>query len=380
MSLIDVECPKPAYERIVNSELKERILKRAKKVSDITLYGFDDSADRLFKIARRNFDLSDRVNEERDLWREFLELEDEIKKQNISVSSAGAYEMLSRYPCVLGYAVLEGDLFDFGRFGFPNRKSLQEAITSFCIGERQEFNELLRREDYFWRGNNGNTKNNLSNGFHGDLYAGQIDVSGKDLKEETLFGSVDNFDSVKYSDERKGISVHYGAWSPFLISALKYAEHLGQKNMSIIKNWKQALDSVGGAVGTNTAECEFGGSDSYWHLENMLKNSLVVQGREISMENHPICISAGEKVVYYPFVDSDGKMSYVLEDEKGEVELPAPRKSIWEGKKYQKILEYDADDLDNLLKGTYRLFARDRGELNYIMDVFNGQLRLNLRS
>ena len=105
---------------------------------------------------------------------------------------------------VLGKEVLNHDTF-----GFPSRRMLEEAITSFCIGERiwSTFDDT-----YIWR--NGDCKNEISNHYHGDLHFFQIDVSGNERKG--LFWN--EYDCSKdVRDCSKGINSHHGSWGDFLM-------------------------------------------------------------------------------------------------------------------------------------------------------------------
>ena len=63
----------------------------------------------------------------------------------------------------------------------------------------------------------------------------------------------------------------------------------------------------------------------------------------------------------------------------GHIELNFPN-SIFDGQRFKPVVIYDEDDLPDLLKGTYKLFARDRTPLPKIMDFFALHLFLKLRS
>jgi len=363
--MFDVECPTPAYERLKNAGLIDRILEKREIIHYMFLYNYpfpEKEEKRLIGWAQKVFfDPNRGISDRSEVARDILELTLEYDQKEDSFHRLDKVrEDVIHHPSVLARIVLGDDVFGFRQYGFPSRRSLEEAIASFCVGE---YSTIMGwgREEHVWR--NGNNKNRISLNMHGDLYASQVDVS--DPEDPSFFGEM-LFDAIKKEAEAKAIHA-YQDWSDFLIASLRYAQAIGKARIPEIVNWRGVLKETG-AVGTNTAEAMFGsgGMDPIpWLMERPILRS------DTQPTDWPICVTyhASEGIYFLPYVDMDTRrLLYLAEDKNGDIEFPLGRFS--EGKKYSVRINWDEEDLPHILRATYRFFARDKSLLPRIMDSF----------
>ncbi len=359
-----VECPNPAYSQLIKTGLAERILKKREVVKGILsgyIYGDEDSSgfEWLFEKAEKTyFDVNRKISDESEQAREILEFQVDLDEKNYGAFSEKIKDLCLKYPGFLTQAVLGSQSLDYERFGFSSRKSLEEAVVSFCYSEKLEFSETLKSE-WIWR--RGNWKNEIAQNIHGDLYVSQMDISGKEYSEKGLFEDMKFFDVIKQGPDSRGLSA-YQDWSQFLLAKLRYAREIGQEKCSDIVEWKDVLASIGGGVGTNTAECEFGSSD--FGFETIFFPELWSDRNEPKL--FPLAVYASGETSYVPYVQGEN-LIYLLENEKGDFEFD---NEFFKKKKFKKVLEYTPEDLPDVLRGTYKYFARDRGRLPKIIEGF----------
>jgi hypothetical protein len=358
---MDIECLNPAYEKIKNSEVYNSIINKKEVLRDIFLFNspYIECLDDTFENIRSfYFNKNRRISEKSKVFENILLLQRDIEDENYFPFS-DFEKVLLNHPCFLAYVILEDEIFDYKKFKFPSIKSLSEAVTSFCIGERVFGNE------YVWRLNG--FKNKISQNTHGDLYVNQSNVSGKISLEKNLFEDEEIFET--YANVFvSGISA-FQEWSQFLIASLKYAKYLGKEKMREIVNWKDVLEDVGGGVGTNTAEAEFGTDFSKYHLESLMNYPVLQNG--IKIEQFPLHIYFDTNHCFYPFFDK-GKLFYLIEKESGDI-LMENFSNVDNDKKFSKVLEYSKEDLPHILTAAYKYFARDRSKMYKIMDYFNSK-------
>ena len=365
---MSIECLKPAHDKIVKSELDKMILEKGHLIGYEILLNrsiYFENCEEFFKKEQELFLNSDRkISSQSESAKKILELENAFQKEGNYVGPDSFKELLLKYPNFLGKIVLGDEIYNYEKYGFPSQKSLEESITSFCIGER-EFFSGSRTEDY-WR--TGNIKNRISLNVHGDLYASQCDVSGKTRIEKTLFGeNLEVFETYKNIETSTGISAHQD-WSQFLVSLLKYSEYLGKRDLNEIVNWKTVLENSGGGRGTATSEAMFGTNFDEFQLE-MLMETPVLNDKIEKLERFPLSIYSGQESSVLPYV-FENKLFYLGKDNSGNISLEN-FSHIYKNKKFSKSLEYCEEDLPYVLTATYKYFARDRSKMTKILDYFN---------
>jgi len=338
--MYSIECPLPALKKLKESGLDKKILKAKDKWQNV-LFGmwFSGEFSDVFDEAREKLD-SAISSSEKAMYNSLLDLEAEIEKDDYLNKKDG----LVNYPSALAYLAIGRDLLKFSKYGFYTRRQLEETITSFCFSD-----QLDRRDACTWI--NGNYKNIIKQTDHADLDVTQKDISGRHYVEETLFGPVEVFDTIK-EGTGKGIGGDQN-WTMFLLSILKYAEAIGKKRMYEIVNWKKVIEEVG-AKGSNTAEAMFGGK-----LESFIfDRELLVDGKE--PESFPL---RTENAI--PYVNA-GKLYFLREDSNGKIKFDY---RLLHGK-YSEAAVFDESDLPDLLRGTYRFYARDRSEIPQMLEMF----------
>ena len=359
--LSDIECPNPAYNRIINSELYERILQKREQIEFLVDIPYEMPGKRIIHQARAIFFNPDRrISERSEVARDILELERIFDEEDFYLADERVVEAMLTHPALIANIILGEDVLRFRNYGFPTRRSLETALVSFAIGEEESFDSTMNR-DYVWR--NGDMKNTISQNTHGDLYAGQTDVSGKESTETTLFGEVQEFDVVKRDVEYRGISA-YQDWSQFLAATLRYAEAIGRADLPEIVNWRDVLEQTG-SVGTNTTEAMFG--DGGMDMTEFLMREPILQER-VSLNSWPLTIFAGSDYIFLPYV-KDRDLLYLEEKEDGEVEVQSNCPTI-DKKRFSVCLRFSESDLPHILRATYKYFARDRSKLPKIMSAF----------
>lgn len=367
---MSIECPNPAYYKIVNnSDIYNKILERGHLINYEILLNrsiYFENCEKFFDKERELFFNQNRkISEKSETSRKIVELENEFQKDRSYMSPEKFEKLLIKYPSFLGKIVLEEEIFNYEKYHFSNQRSLEESITSFCIGEREVFSHCM--DEYVWR--TKDFKNSISRNIHGDLYAIQKDVSGKSRIEKTLFGdNAEIFDTIKEMEFGSGTGISaYQDWSQFLVSLLKYSEYLGKRDLNEIVNWKETLKKAGGGSGTATAEAMFGSGINDFQIE-MLMEVPVLNDKIEKLENFPLSVYSKDGSSL-PYVEND-KMFYLRENKNGKISLEK-FSHIYKNKKFSIALEYCEEDLTYALTATYKYFARDRSLLPKIMDYFN---------
>ncbi|MFH1918237.1 MAG: hypothetical protein ABIJ14_04015 [Nanoarchaeota archaeon] len=352
-----VECPKLAYDRIVKSELSNLILEKKELIKDILLYRqpfWSDFGSEILEESKEYvFNWENKISDKWNHHREMLEFDEVFEKEDFVFEIE---PFLIKYPGFLASLVLGEKVSNPEKFGFPSRRSLEESIASFCVGEKHIIG--WKDRSYFWR--KEGVKNEISSNEHGDFYASQTDISGEDYvkKEKDLFGEREfrNFSTIKETCNINTIR-DYQDWTMFLISILNYAKQIGKEKIHEIINWRSVLGEIG-FIGTHTTEA-FGGTkfDDY-----LMERPNLIHGKTLSM--FPIFIGKD----FIPYVKDD-KLIYLVEDNNGEISLDFTGR-FFEDHKFSKVNEYTQEDLPHMLRATYRLFARDRTLLPKIMKAF----------
>ena len=361
-----VECPNPAYYRIMNSELLDKILEKKESIHLTLLYSSlfaDKQGERIVEWAEEVCSGDAKSSERTGVAKDILELYHVWNQNSPILEEFG--KMLIEHPSFLARLALGRNLLSYKKYGFSNRRSLEEAITSFCIGEREIIDSFGR--DYYWR--TGDLKNHISLNVHGDLYAAQADVSGSEQEviEEDLFGrrKLIVFDTKKEDVAYTGISA-YQDWSTFLLSILRYAQSLGKSKMPEIVDWKDVM-SKAGVVGTHTAEAEFGLPGSDYYTKDLM--DMAILREDIQEKNAwPLNIRFDGEIYYIPYIKNE-EMFYLSESEKGDVSLERFGK-FFEGKRFSKRMKYCEEDIPHVLRANYKFFARDKTIMFGIMDAF----------
>jgi len=365
--MMDIECPKPAYDRLIKAGLDKKVLIKIKVLHDIFLYNnpFELEGSKILKIAKDTFSKMPerKISEKTEVSKQILTLKQILDEDKYGIVSSFKFgDLLVQYPAFLGYLILRNDLFDFEKYGFPSRASLEESITSFCISNYEIIMDWGR--DYLWRSRN--FKNLISQNMHGDLYASQTDFSGRECEEQTLFGIEEKFDTIKKDSEKKTIYA-YQDWSDFLMATLRYSEVIGKAKIPEIVDWKDVLGKVG-AVGTATAEAMFGETGIDLKLHFLEESPILVKGNKI--EGYLLSVK-GQNSNFFPYVE-DKKLIYLENNENGKT-LPEFEGTRLENIKFSRTIEYCEQDLPHVLAAIYRLFARDRSLLPKIMNIFLSQ-------
>ena len=338
----NVSCSWLAYEKLRESGILKKIADKRSDVFSFMLYdgmlteeiGKDvwDWANSVY------FDKNRGINEESMAARDVLNFAKEIDETYFNIDTILFYN----HPSFLGKFVL-GDDLDYKSKGFNSLSEMYRAIAAYCVESRFE---LENPEVYVWR--NEKSKNKIDLNVHGDFFVFQNDISSG--LEKTLFGY--EFEVSKYKPFNRGISSYQDS-SHFLYSVLKYAEHVGMKNIPEIRNWENTLDEVGSFC-TATAECLFGGGSlSFGFFERGLPRE------NVRPDKFPILINGMSNGHFsVPFISKDDNLCYKRYEDEDVISPGGVR------------LEFTPEDIPDLLKGTYRLFTRDKTLLPKVMEGF----------
>jgi hypothetical protein len=355
-----VECSKPALDKLERAGLLGKILEKKSvwHLIDIgggfnsDFYDFLDTAENFLRTA----DFSKKSRNAIALYSSLMELKNEVDGNEFLDKT----EALLRHPSALAYLNIGEDVLNYREYGFESRRQLEETITSFCLSDHES--DIIK-DSYLWL--HGNYKNRMTNGYHGDCHIFQTNISGKYSIEQTLFGEEEVFDTMKIleDDDKRGIWAHYDAWDNWLMAILRYAEALGKKDIPEIVNWKDVVNEVG-VAGTITTEAMFGESH---HILFHLTDPIMIEGQK--PEKLPLAVYGDNQKNYIPYV-KDRKLLFLIEHEQGSIDFSGYG-GIFEGKRFRPELVYEESELVHLLKGTYRLYARDRSKMPKIIKLFS---------
>lgn len=357
------ECPNPAYYRIIESGIVNEIIERKELIHDILLFQspYFKEGIKSFSWAEKVFYEDNRmISEKSEMAKDILEMETVIDKEDYYAVSDFENALLE-HPSFLGKLVLGQKILKPKKYGFNSRRSLEEAITSFILGEKYPL--IFRDDKYIWR--QEDFKNEIILNMHGDLYASQVDVSGRE--EKNLFGE-DEFDTIKRNVVSNGISA-YQDWSQFLVATLRYAKSIGKENISEIIHWKDVLEKEG-CVGTNTAEC-LGGSGGMEEMNIKFLMDFQVLEKDKELKSLPLFIPYRD-IRFIPYIE-DEKLTYLRESDSGDIIFPEINFISY--KKFSRGMSYCEKDIPHILKATYKYFARDKSLLPMIMNSFLEEIK-----
>lgn len=366
--MLDIECPTPAYERLRNSGLEQKIIKNKDGAYNLLIGAsginiYEENHKKIFKKAEEVLSKDGKITERTELYRDILNFK--ILVENYDEFSEEKEQVIIENPTFLAFLVLGEELLSYEKYGFLSRRKLEESVASYCIGEKI-YLDLSNHGNYIWR--NKDKKNVLSNAYHGDFHASQTDVSGEERVVSTLLGKETVFDTKKdCSGLTSRMNGHDGNWKNFLVTVLKYAEAMGKSKSYEIVNWMEVLEEVG-YVGVFATEAEFGDGTNINDLRFLMEEPILAQGREKEIDTFPLTIYGGSDNYFIPYIYQENLL-FMAESQKGTIKLPF-EKGVFAEKNYLPIITYNNNDLPELLKGTYRLFARDRSNLTKIMHLF----------
>ncbi|MBT4376534.1 hypothetical protein HOD29_04125 [archaeon] len=356
------ECSYPSYQRIISSDLYEKILDKKEFISTCRLYAClspeeGDLGDKILKESREIYlDPNRGISQESLIAKDILDLE---KKLGESFSpSMNQKKYFREHPSFLTRVILEKNP-DHKKYDFPSLKSMQKAISTFCMENDHLFS--FTNEDYVWL--NEKFKNTIYLNIHGDFFVSQTNIQEKETIEKTLFGQIPKFKSTIINPSGNGLS-SYQSSSGFLWSLLKYSEKINKNKIPEIVNWEKTLEEIG-SVYTATTECMFGGGSLPLFLTS---TEIIDLENPIQKVLSPTISPLSESISYTPAIDKEKKLLFLKYDEKysGNISVKYPRGT----RTYTKTLEFTKNDLPDLLKATYRLFTRDKTILPKIMKHF----------
>lgn len=359
-----VSCSNIAYEKIINSKLRNILFNKRDTLQDIVLFRDFYKFNHIFCEAKKSVFNKDRgISERSESSKNIFLLDQEIKENQEMYKDIK--ELLAKYYSFLPRVILGEQVFSPEKFGFFSTTSLEKALTGFILGQEDFFES---RENYSWRNKVNETKNTISLSLHGDWFVSQSKTPSK--LEETFFG--ETFDSLIIDEDSKGFSI-YQDTSNFLISTLRYAMHLGKEKSPDILKWKEVLEEEG-FVGTATTEALMGSDDlSRLIIADKLKGDIFTSDKKV--DSYPLTIygvnysSKGVNCTY-PYFEGEN-FCFLKNSPSGEISFKSNlRENDFCLERYSKSVEYTKEDLPHLLRASYRLFSRQRSLLPVIMEEF----------
>ncbi len=358
---MEVECSKDALKLLHTAGLEKTLdttrqtwHRAATSLYPHTEDGFTDAVEKAEGFFNSGGPLT-APTEQTTLYRQILAFFDECDDE--AMPSSERQELWLKYPLVMPYIALGDRVLRYKELGFQSLGHLAESVTGFCLGD-QPF--CAREGTYRWV--HGSYKNSISNEWHGDLHVIQTDISIPDT-QQYLFNAAEFTGLVRLDPGKiRTMFAPDTYWDMFLMSLLRYAEATGRKEMPEIKDWQDVLRETG-YVPTHKAEAELGTDFALWHVQG----ELLIEGRK--MQEHPIFIADDSHNFHYPYL-KDGKLLFMKPDEQGGIESIQPEWGMFKDMKFRANLIYEPEELPQLLRATYKLFARDRRRLPAIMDVF----------
>lgn len=244
---------------------------------------------------------------------------------------------------------------------FNDLSTTERALTMAVL--EQTSDRYIKDNLWTW-----NHKGKISRMFlndHGDLSLSQVDTQVSVKEESTLFGITRTFEPVVASEEH--FVCCYQDASLLLISILKFAILTGHQPTPGKLDWKQILSEVG-AVATNTSEAYGGNNNSF--LRILVDQPLFEDGRE---GQSPQQFPAPPRSDFsdFPRYDQETKRLEIYTTEHLE-DLPQRKIELGAGGSFpaSRVMYFEAEEIPQLIKGTLRLFARDRSRVKIIFELF----------
>lgn len=329
----EVICSRQGYEKLEAVQIAERTRKVREGLNTVFLYKsiWRDAPAEVASWTRNT--LVDRRWEE-----DRTDLQDLDRELDKEPNLTQIEPFVFNHPLLVARMIVQNDLDQFAKYGFGSKRDFAKAIVTYCISERRPIQGDKRCVS--WR--NERYQNRVDLIDHGDLNVRQTDITGK-LGEDIII-----------NPQTQGFGIQQD-WSPFLVSVLKYAERIGQKNIPEIRNWRDLAKKVRttNPWGTDIPDPETDSPDV--SVELLFSTGLAPLEYPLRL-NDRVVASLG-----------DGNLELLRENPKGEVELFGGRL------KGSRIITYFPTDIPNLLRANYQLFARSVSSMAQLMDYFNSK-------
>ncbi len=332
-------CSNQGYDKLERAD----ILSRARKIEDglsiLLLYrsiweGLPEKTLQDIKSSK-----SELLEEDR---KDVSALEKKMNEQDLITDIR---PFVFEHPYLIARMVFGSDMEKFASYGFGSKMALASAISTYCIAERDTIKQTPH--EYSWR--NNNYRNVVSLTTHGDMDVTQIKILGNPGED------------VIIDPQYYGFGLQQD-WSPFLASALKYAEAIGKKDIPQIRNWREFARQIRKHNFWGTKIPEESKDDDYFDAEIIFTRGLYPSNSPIFINDH---VAASLK---------DNRLEMLRESADGKVLL-------YDGRlKMNVCATYFPDDLPHLLNANYQLFARSVDSMAKLMDYFNNQTSTSLKA
>lgn len=292
--------------------------------------------------------------------------------------------LLKRSPLAAAALVCGFDLFNLAeesQFG-----SLPEFARAYAVALLEQYErDSLYRDSYEWIGQN--VHNTVFTSIHGDMLYSQVKIGVPVRKIDLLpddsyldFKSTIDPSAInpKSTESVQSGVLLYQDGSPMLCALLDFARREGLSKIREIAQWKSVLEEVG-EFHTNTAEA-FGSNEEF--MERMISESILLsqdyrvesdEGRQCSFISWSVRgygTSDGEdRAFYYPFYQR-GELLFLKADSQGDFRMSGDLGNLSESR-YRVMLRFEKEDISQALRGTLKLFARDRHLMGRLMERFN---------
>lgn len=332
-----VECSNSAYEKLNYIGILERMRKVKEDLTKIFLYRtiWEGRANEILESARK-------VKTPDEEQQDILSLETKLEGDELCMR---VNPFVIEHPYLVAKVVLEEDLEKFSEFGFSSKKNLAKAINAYYIGEKEVITKAS--DNYIWR--RGDFKNNVRLNEHGDLSVIQTDVTGGDDS------------GVLVNPISSGFGLQQD-WSPFLYSVLMYAKaSFGKRDILEITDWENQVEEIRTSNPHGHNLGDFKKRDST--IESIFIRSLSGTQPEISLKTW-----INDYVLPHYF--GDGTLDILRLDKEGKLKVCLYNKL----ENVDVVAHYVQEDIPDLLKANYKLYARSLEDLAKIMYKFNKEV------
>lgn len=321
----------------------------ARKCFDSVTYGNHSALDRSRSDADRIACEPGKVTPLRDAAWETLAFHAALEEESFS----NKLELFSEYPLVLPFALQRERVFNLE---LDSQIDVAHAFTAHFLGIHR-----IRSEEFEWRTDTHCTRFSLS--MHGDLSVCQTRFPASKSRS-TFFGEeILTPVAIDWNDNSSHFTIYQDA-STFLVAILDFSRRTGTSDLREILEWRETLKEVG-EVGTNTCEAFGGTLDS---ISRMVLSCAELLSRQTIPECAPLTIPGGTGQLRQYAIFDEGKLLIATAERAGDTMFDLP--GMYGRETFSVRARFLPEDIPNLVRGTLKLFARDRSRMRWIMDAF----------
>jgi len=326
---MSIECSQTAYEKLQSAGIEGRLGSAADDLRE-ALTGRNIWRKKLGALVEDSGRDVHQTGMSSEFYNDVRQLDARFRNDDLCLDLVR--KGLPDHPFLLGGLLFGEELGRFQEYGFETEGDFAEAVTAYCVGERDSSRSASRA--HIWR--NNDKKNRIDLIDHGDVTVSQTDVSG---------------DSYMLRDpQSSGFGWKQDASSFFAI-VLKYTGHYGMQSCDEMRDWEDLVDKWSNPWGQGHRDWVDGGREVSYEAKNLLDSNFL-HGSGSGMNRSPHRIERDASAVW---ARVRGLELEFIAKSRGDGLAP------WqEAGDSRVVATYAQEDVPDLLTGAYKTFARNR--------------------